>query len=310
MSLILEALKKSEAKRRLGGVPDLNTPFAARRRRRSPLPFIAAAIVVAAAAGWWLWRVPPQTMEKTVPVVAGRPRSAGATPAADRIMASTDSHPPLRNAVAPATGVVATEHPATPPVVALPSPTASTKIAATPTAGTDKSVAAAPVSAVASEKPAPPVPRVALKPLVVGPPMAGLKPDAAPAPVFGPKKPQPAVAMAPLKAAEPAPMPRNAANMNNAANAKNAAASAPPVATSPAVQPYYELPFSVRKDLPAIKLSIHVYAPEPAQRFIILNDSRMGEGDSQDELALREIRPDGAVFEFHGQRFFYPRDGL
>ena len=66
----------------------------------------------------------------------------------------------------------------------------------------------------------------------------------------------------------------------------------------------------MRKDLPAIKLSMHVYAPDPAQRFVILNDSRMVEGDAQEDLGLREIRPDGVVFDFRGQRFFYPRDGL
>src|SRR5581483_2710453 len=74
-------------------------------------------------------------------------------------------------------------------------------------------------------------------------------------------------------------------------------------------QPYYALPFQVRKELPPLKLSMHVYTPEANQRFIILNSSRMVEGDTQDDLAVREIRPDGVVFEFHGQRFFYPRDG-
>jgi len=58
MSLILEALKKSEAKRRLGEAPDLETPFAAQRHRRSPLPLIVAAIAIAGGAGWWLLRSP------------------------------------------------------------------------------------------------------------------------------------------------------------------------------------------------------------------------------------------------------------
>lgn len=75
-------------------------------------------------------------------------------------------------------------------------------------------------------------------------------------------------------------------------------------------QPYSELSFALRKDLPPIKLSMHVYSPDPAQRFVILNDSRLVEGDAQEDLTLREIRPDGVVLEFHGQRFFFPRDGL
>jgi len=122
----------------------------------------------------------------------------------------------------------------------------------------------------------------------------------------GTKKTEPptvAVAGPGEKKADPAPGLAPAAGMKKAE-------PAPVAASDSAAQPYYELPFSVRKDLPSLKLSMHVYAPEPAQRFIILNDSRMIEGNSQEDLALREIRPDGAVFEFRGQRFFYPRDGL
>jgi general secretion pathway protein B len=77
------------------------------------------------------------------------------------------------------------------------------------------------------------------------------------------------------------------------------------------VQFYYELPFSVRKALPPLRLSMHVYAGDPAQRFVVLNDSRLGEGDkTADDVTLREVRKDGAVLEFQGQRFFYPRDGF
>lgn len=73
---------------------------------------------------------------------------------------------------------------------------------------------------------------------------------------------------------------------------------------------YYELPFSVRKALPALRLSMHVFAGDPAQRFVVLNDSRLAEGDkTADDVTLREVRRDGAVLEFQGQRFFFPRDG-
>ena len=81
--------------------------------------------------------------------------------------------------------------------------------------------------------------------------------------------------------------------------------------SSTSAQPYSELPFSVRKALPELRLSMHVYASDPAQRFVVLNDSRIGEGDkTNDDVFVREIRPDGVVLEFQSQRFFYPRDGL
>ena len=58
MSLILEALKKSEDKRRLGAAPDLATPFSAPRRRSWVWP-LAALIVVAGVVAWALRPSPP-----------------------------------------------------------------------------------------------------------------------------------------------------------------------------------------------------------------------------------------------------------
>lgn len=332
MSLILEALKKSEANRRLGEAPDLETPFAARRRRKSPLPFIVAAIVVAGVAGWWLLRTP--TAGKPTPAATQTP-AAEAKPAADRIVASADSHPAQTNAGPPSVSGAAHKEPAptSSPFVAIPPPhPPGSRYSSVPAGRTDRPAPGPPAgmkkaepgaAAVAQKTPAAPapvpvqkkpelpsatanpVPNVAIGqkkpelPGVTAPSANVIVPTIQP----GEKKPEPG---AEVKNAPPVATGAQPGNADNAANAKTAAAPA----AGASVQPYYLLPFSVRKDLPAIKLSMHVYAPEPAQRFIILNDSRMSEGDAQDDLALREIRPDGAVFEFRGQRFFYPRDGL
>ena len=73
---------------------------------------------------------------------------------------------------------------------------------------------------------------------------------------------------------------------------------------------YYELPFNVRKDLPTLTVSMHVYAAVPAQRFVVVDGERKVEGETIKEgLTLREIRADGIVLEFRGQKFFYPRPG-
>ena len=57
MSLILEALKKSEAERRLGQAPGLMTPVAISRTSglRSRWLLVTGALLGAAAlaAGWW-----------------------------------------------------------------------------------------------------------------------------------------------------------------------------------------------------------------------------------------------------------------
>ena len=73
---------------------------------------------------------------------------------------------------------------------------------------------------------------------------------------------------------------------------------------------YYELPFNLRKDLPTLIVSMHVYAAVPAQRFVVIDGERKTEGETIKEgLTLREIRADGIVLEFRGQKFFYPRPG-
>jgi general secretion pathway protein B len=77
------------------------------------------------------------------------------------------------------------------------------------------------------------------------------------------------------------------------------------------VPAYYDLPFATRKALPQLSMSMHVYTADPKQRFVILDGARMVEGDTTtDRVTLREIRPDGVILEFQGQRFFLPRDGL
>lgn len=64
MSLILEALKKSERERQLGELPSLSTPSQPLRRRRSLLPWLVLLILIAAAVAWWLKR---QAAESTAP---------------------------------------------------------------------------------------------------------------------------------------------------------------------------------------------------------------------------------------------------
>ncbi len=71
-----------------------------------------------------------------------------------------------------------------------------------------------------------------------------------------------------------------------------------------------DMPYSVRKDLPDILISMQVYSPDATRRFVVVGGERRMEGDTiKDTVALREIRANGVVLEFHGQRFFLPRPG-
>lgn len=314
MSLILEALKKSETRRRLGEAPDIGTPFTVKPRRRNPWPLIVILIAAAAGAGWWYVRTLPQ------------PRDANT-------IAALPSPP-----AAPATGKspVTVQQPATPPakaapardsasVQAQPKPEAPLPgLTAKPAARADASAAGATAPNVADLQamrpmnrhlpvpaaPAPAAVTVGKKPPVVStpavPPPAGRAIAPPGAPAAAPANPTTASTIT----APPAPAPVQA----NVAKAEPEAVAAkptePPPLAAPAVPQYYELAYGVRKDIPPFNLSMHVFAADAAARFVVADGERKAEGDTVKEgLILREIRPDGIVLEFRGQRFFYPRPG-
>jgi len=76
----------------------------------------------------------------------------------------------------------------------------------------------------------------------------------------------------------------------------------------PAPISYWELPDSVRSDIPVIKFSVLVYATDPADRFVLINGQRLGEGDSaQPGLVVKEIRRDGVIFSYRLYQFMVER---
>ena len=105
MSLILEALKKSEARRNLGEAPGIGTPFTVAPRRRSVLPLLLVLIVVAGALGWYFLRTPPVVTEtakagaatgETItshPAPPANRRPSAAMPAAPATMAANPAPP-------------------------------------------------------------------------------------------------------------------------------------------------------------------------------------------------------------------------
>ncbi|MBU6199335.1 MAG: general secretion pathway protein GspB [Xanthomonadaceae bacterium] len=260
MSLILEALKKSEANRRLGQAPDLGTPFAPARRERSPA-WALLVIVLSLGAGLWWW--------------FGRGASAPA----------------------PAKPPIAAASPAVPIQLAQPTHN-STPV--TPAANVGGNAPSAhpdgQIWVAAQRRPDPPA-RTTEHSAPATPAMAQARPEPAPAPA-APAQPARAPKVADTRGYTPPPQPH------------------PELAPTPAtpkldVPTYYDLPFATRKALPQLNLSMHVYTADPKRRFVILDGTRMAEGDTtSDSITVREIRPDGVILEFQGQRFFFPRDGL
>jgi len=288
MSLILEALKKSEQQRRLGEAPTLGSPVLASRRRRNLLPLLGVAIVAALGAGWWLSRG-PAVPEAPPPAPAAPARPAPAAAANDRAKApvrpaavNRDQPVPRRDPAAP------TVHPATTPAAG----DRPGSVTLTPQPGVAAPSARPAPGAPASAAPAPAAP--------------GAKaPGAAPAPATGRPAPTPAPA-----ATTPPPAAAPNAAANPAVPPAAAAPARPQAPPQPALPSIWELPYSTRKDLPPISLTMHVYASAPADRFIVIKGERHVEGDDLgDGLKLREIRPEGIVLDFKGQRFVFPRDG-
>ncbi len=333
MSLIYEALRKSEEQRRLGETPTLTTPplFATRPRRRA-WPYLAAALGVVVLAGgtWWLGRLSSRETPATA-VVATRAATTAAPPSAPSEGPSVAAPTPAATApVAPASTPAPASSAAATAATSAPVPPALTPIA--PGAATtpeDAEVrAGVPVELqrkldsgeIFANSPAQLKPLEPTRDSSYVPPEAALPeplPDLenAPPPAATPPAPSPATATA-----IPAPtagIPAGGADAPTAPPppapafipSDPAASAASPPSDAAATLPYlFELPLATRREMPALKLNMHVYSADAARRFAIVDGTRAAEGSElASGLKVVEIRPDGAILEFRGQRFLLPR---
>lgn len=276
MSLILDALKKSEEKRQLGQPPTLGSTVVPIPQRRRGWPFLLLATVLLALAGWGLnIYIRPHALVVPVAAVVQPPAASVALP-------HTTSATPVGGInPAPAVSPPSVAAPLALPAVAPPLVTRT---------------ASQSISVFGARKPMPPA---AVAPHGVAPP-----PDAS--------RIATAVKTAPTPAPENPPAPTVTAPVPAVPTAVVATDNAKPVApAAKSVPAYYELAFPIRKDLPAIKISMHVYALDPTQRFVVINGSHQGEGDAVDGgVIVREIRPTDVVLEFQGKIFSVPRNGI
>jgi general secretion pathway protein B len=132
-----------------------------------------------------------------------------------------------------------------------------------------------------------PKPRPAIAPRVETPRIAEREPP----------KPQPtpkAATPAPAPVAEPAPEPVRGPEPIQPAStdAKETAVNA--------------LPADLRKALPPLQLSMHMWNPDPAKRFVILDGERHVEGDSVGPMRIRRIDADGVLFDWQGRSIRLP----
>lgn len=298
MSLILEALKKSEARRRLGNAPDLSTPFATAQPRRGLLPYLIIAIASIGGIGWWVLHSPAAPVApvttKATPV---QQTPARQTPAVAQHSLSGTTNPTRSNTNQEPSIWVAAQRPQT-------NPTGQRgRMPRNP--GLPR--AERPSTQILLRHPMQPVVRPAMRNAVTASSAQPKKPTASATKAT----PAPEAALPEHPRADSAP-PDPTRMVAGPGTTPTKPALPAEASTAPTnVPPYYQLEFDVRRALPQLKLSMHVYSADPAARFVILNDSRMTEGEkTPDEVTLEQIVPDGVILEFQGHRFFYPRDAL
>jgi len=65
-----------------------------------------------------------------------------------------------------------------------------------------------------------------------------------------------------------------------------------------------QMPLEFQHALPPLAVTIHVYAPDPSQRILFINNREYREGSQiAGGIRVEEIVPDGAVLSYQGERF-------
>lgn len=276
MSILLDALKKSEAQRRLGETPTIHsggsegTNSEARESRWIPAALLAVSAIAIVWFGWQQFREPVMDSDLSSPeqlvdaaqetesfTTAPREETGpGGNAEADAGSASDSGA-----AAKPDLDAVARQpraQPRTPVEDYRPEPGSESD------AGT---AARAPAGAAAVDA-------------------AQEMPDAQPA--------QPALAEV-AEAADIAPMSAPSAGKSE---------SRPMERHIPEPVSYWELPQGIRDILPELKITVLVYAERPEDRFALVNGERLVEEQELDEeVKLEEIRREGVVFLFRNYRF-------
>lgn len=280
MSFILDALKKSDAKRRAQTGPDFSAPAASppaasgRRHQRVLVWGLAgfAGLAVIGAGIFWLASRPSglvdseQVVAQQTAVVDDRTRERVSEPATETIeVAEVVDEPASVELEATGAIVVATET------------TTETTTESSPTPSGNS-----PEQAV-QEEPAVPAP----DPVSVETLEARL--------------------VATTQAANESEVVSDASDNPEATPSPDDDADEADPPWRPEAADYlyqWELPLSVRQSLPALNLLVHVYSEKPDERFVLINGTRFREGDELSSgVRLAEIRPQGALVDFRDYRF-------
>ncbi len=281
MSILLDALKKSEEQRQLGEVPGIHSPVGTKpmvgagRRRWILLILVGVVVLSATWLAWEKFRRPDPTSgpgQAMASAAASTPGDAPESVVSNPVAQESDE--------APASSAAVRRTPVeTLPPDAADSPSPAIQ-ASTGSQQGDPRKSRVNESFTAFE---------AAKPSV-------------------PEQPEPkqAVPSQPASTEAKQSAPDLAGAEAAAAPAKSAVGSDQPAQPQPPVtEPisFWELPQGVRDTLPELRITVLVYAERPEDRFLLLGGQRMREKDEYQGVVLDEIRRDGVVFLYRNYRF-------
>ncbi|MDZ7789956.1 MAG: general secretion pathway protein GspB [Xanthomonadales bacterium] len=295
MSFILDALRKSDARRQQSGAPGLNSPEPPqppRRRRRGLLAWLAGSLVLLAAVATAVYVLRPEWLPQDSSIGDGArdtEASVDAPEASSRPENPQDAEPAVQAGTdeAGATNSVAQQTPER----------SSVEDGESAPRDRRQPIPASPERTVSREAPqreSVPVPaedateelerRIAEE---------------------SDRRRREASTAQEAQTEAPADEERSVRRRRPDSSGERDADSAPS-ALNDGVAEYvqsWELPLSVRRNLPELDLSIHVFSPNEAERFVLINGERYRSGDSIGEVEIVDINRDGAIVDFRSHRF-------
>jgi len=297
MSLLLDALRKSETQRRRGRAPELELrPLSAaardRPRRRRRTWWLAAGVAGVALAAWQ-WPVIETLLDNARP---------GADPAAiagaDATGEQRSEAGTVEERVRTARAEAADRPPPVPASKDADSGTAARSAAGNPAADPVAAVAGSPARGVGSDGP-----RAAASTIEPAPADEAVQRSevaASRAEEFADDVAARDEWNEASESGKPAAQP--AAGKRSDGRAAPGGSEADAQARNGAIRPW-ELPQARRAEFPELALTVHFFAAEPAERFVLINGERYAQGDRiEGGLRLREILKRGVIVEFGDYR--------
>lgn len=144
-----------------------------------------------------------------------------------------------------------------------------------------------------------------------GTPAVTAAPPAPPATMPAPPAPAAAPAAPPAPPPAPAPAPARTAvppTPSAPTVASPVPSPAPPPANGDRATALADLAPDVRRQLPALKLSMQVWNEDPQRRFVILDGQRLREGDTVGDVVVERITRSEVLLSWRGARLRLPAE--